>query len=255
MTTRYNVRHFNESFFGILHESGHGIYEQGLEPAQFGTACGSAASLGIHESQSRLWENQVGRSLPFWKHWYPRARQVFLDALRDVSVDDFYFAINEAQPSFIRVEADEVTYNLHIILRFELEQALLTGDLKPADVPGAWNEKFRQMFDLTPASDNQGCLQDVHWSFGGLGYFPTYTLGNLYAAQFMEQARQDLGNLEDDFGRGEFGRLKSWLNDKIHRHGQRFRASELCRKVTGKSLDHRALIQYLQKKFGALYGL
>ena len=162
----------------------------GPDPEHFGTPLGSCCSLGIHESQSRLWENQVGRGRPFWEHFFPRARQVFRDALRDVTLDDFVFAINDVQPSFIRVEADEATYNLHIILRFELEQALISGDLTPADVPGAWNEKFQQSFGLTPPDDAQGCLQDIHWSMGGLGYFPTYTLGNLYAAQFMEQARQ-----------------------------------------------------------------
>src|SRR5438045_990144 len=159
ITTRYTTHHFSESFFGILHEAGHGIYEQNLDPEQFGTPMGSAASLGIHESQSRLWENQVGRGRPFWEHFFPRARQVFLDTLRDVKLDDFLFAINDVQPSFIRVEADEATYNMHIILRFELEQSLVSGDLKPADVPGAWNEKFKQSFNLTPASDAQGCLQ------------------------------------------------------------------------------------------------
>src|SRR5262249_11113024 len=171
LTTRYHPQHFNEGFFGVLHEAGHGIYDQGLDPLHFGTPRGSAVSLGIHESQSRLWENQVGRSRPFWEHFFPRARQVFPTPLADVSLDDFWFAINDVQLSFIRVEADEVTYNLHIILRFELEQALVSGDLKPADVPGAWNEKFKQMFQLTPATPADGCLQDIHWSMGGLGYF------------------------------------------------------------------------------------
>jgi carboxypeptidase Taq len=255
ITTRYNPRHFNDAFFGILHEAGHGIYDQGLDPDHFGTPRGSAVSLGIHESQSRLWENQVGRSRPFWEHFFPRARQVFLGALRDVGLDDFVFAINDVQPSFIRVEADEATYNMHIILRFELEQALVSGDLKPADVPGAWNEKFRQFFQLTPPTDTLGCLQDIHWSMGGLGYFPTYTLGNLYAAQLMEQARQDLGALDGDFCRGEFGRLKGWLNDKVHRPGQRYRAGDLCRRITGRPLSHQPLLAYLRTKYGPLYGL
>ncbi len=255
LTTRYNPRHFNESFFGTLHEAGHGIYEQGLDPGQFGTPLGSAASLGIHESQSRTWENQVGRSRPFWEHFFPRARQVFPEALRDINLEEFYFAINEVQMSFIRVEADEVTYNLHIILRFELEQALLKGDLKPADVPSAWNERFQKSFQLTPASDRLGCLQDIHWSMGGLGYFPTYTLGNLYAAQFMERARDDLGDLDNDFRRGEFGRLRGWLNETIHRPGQRYRPGELCEHVTGKPLTHRPLLAYLRSKYAPLYGI
>ncbi len=255
LTTRYNAREVNQGLFGILHEAGHGIYEQGLDPAHFGTPAGSFASLGIHESQSRLWENQVGRSMPFWEHFFPRLQQTFAGTLDDVTQEAFVFAVNNVEKSFIRVEADEATYNMHIILRFELEQALMTGDLKPVDVPAAWNDKFKQMLDLTPPSDAQGCLQDIHWSMGGIGYFPTYTLGNLYAAQFMDQARRDLGNLDEDFRRGHFGRLKGWLNEKIHRPGQRLRAGALCKQVTGQPLTHQALIAYLRKKYEPLYGL
>jgi carboxypeptidase Taq len=255
LTTRYQPRELNQGLFGILHEAGHGIYEQGLDPACFGTPMGSACSLGIHESQSRLWENQVGRSRPFWEHFLPRLQQTFPGTLDDVSVDDFVFAVNSVEKSFIRVEADEATYNMHIILRFELEQALMCGDLKPMDVPGAWSEKFRRMLDLTPPSDAQGCLQDIHWSMGGLGYFPTYTLGNLYAAQFMQQARTDLGDLDGDFRVGQFGRLKGWLNARIHRPGQKYRPGELCRRVTGQALSHKPLIAYLRKKYEPLYGI
>jgi carboxypeptidase Taq len=252
--TRYNPRHFSEAFFGILHEAGHGIYEQNLPAEHFGTPLGSCASLGIHESQSRLWENLVGRGWAFWEHFFPRARQIFLDALCDVSLKEWVFAINAVRPSFIRVEADEATYNLHIILRFELEQALVSGDLEAVDVPGAWNERFRHFLGLTPPDDARGCLQDIHWSFGGLGYFPTYTLGNLYAAQFMETARRDLGNMDADFRQGEFGRLRGWLNEKIHRHGQRYRAGKLCERVTGRPLGHGPLMRYLREKYGPLYG-
>ncbi len=254
ITTRYNAHAFNEAFFGVLHEAGHGLYEQGLDPSHFGTPSGSYASLGIHESQSRLWENQVGRGGPFWDHFFPRARQVF-PSLRDVSREDFIWAINDVQPSFIRVEADEATYNMHIILRFELEQALIAGDLKPADVPGAWNEKFEANFGLKVPDDARGCLQDVHWSGGGIGYFPTYTLGNLFAAQFMEQARRDLSGLEDDFRRGEFGRLKGWLNEKVHRPGRRYTPGQLCQRVTGRGLEHAPLVSYLRGKYSALYGI
>jgi carboxypeptidase Taq len=253
ITTRYNPRFFNECFFGILHEVGHGLYEQGLDPQHAQTPMGSAVSLGIHESQSRLWENQVGRGRPFWEYFYPKARDSFSKALADVKLDDWLFAINDVQMSFIRVEADEVTYNLHIVLRFELEQALIGGDLKAGDVPGAWNEKFEKMFGLKVPDDAHGCLQDVHWSGGGIGYFATYTLGNLYAAQFMHQAREDVSGLEDDFRHGEFGRLKGWLNEKIHRNGQRYRAGELCRRVTGKALSHQPLLSYLREKYGPLY--
>ncbi len=255
ITTRYNPRHFNESFFGILHEAGHGIYEQGLDADHFGTPAGSFASLGIHESQSRLWENQVGRSRPFWEHFFPKAQQAFPTALGDVSLDDFLFAINDVRPSFIRVEADEATYNLHILLRFELEQALVRGDLKPADGPGAWNEKFKRSFGLKVPDDAHGCLQDIHWSGGGIGYFPTYTLGNLYAAQLMEQARQDLGDLDGAFRRGAFGGLKTWLNEKVHRPGRRHSAGELCRRVTGRPLSPEPLVSYLRRKYAPLYAI
>ena len=254
LTTRYNPHHFNEGFFGILHEAGHGIYEQGLAAEHFGTPCGSAASLGIHESQSRLWENQIGRGQLFWEHFFPRAQQIFLDALSDVAFDNFILAINDVRPSFIRIEADEATYNLHIILRFELEQALIGGDLAPADLPGAWNEKFSTLLGMTPPSDRFGCLQDIHWSFGGIGYFPTYTLGNLYAAQFMEQIRDDLPSLDEGIRRGDFSEPKAWLNDRIHRHGQRWRAGDLCRRVTGRDLSPKPLMDYLRGKYSVLYG-
>jgi carboxypeptidase Taq len=255
ITTRYNPHHLNESVFGILHETGHALYEQGLPAEHFGTPLGTACSLGIHESQSRLWENQVGRSRPFWDHFLPRAQQVFPSALADVSVDDFHFAINDVRPSFIRVEADEATYNLHIILRFELEQALVTGDLKPPDVPGAWNDKFRGFFALTPPDDRRGCLQDIHWAMGGLGYFPTYTLGNLYSAQLMQQARKDLGDLDGELRQGQFGRLKDWLQVNVYRHGQRYRAAQLCQRITGRPLDHQPLLAYLRDKYAPLYHL
>jgi carboxypeptidase Taq len=255
ITTRYNPRFFNEAFFGVLHEAGHGMYEQGLPAEFFGLAAGIACSLGLHESQSRFWENQVGRSRPFWEHFFPLARQCFPAALGDVNLDEFHFAINEVKPSFIRVEADEATYNLHIILRFELEEALIRGDLQAADVPGAWNEKFRASFDLTPPSDALGCLQDIHWSSGGIGYFPTYTLGNLYAAQWMEAMRRDLGDVDADLRRGEFARVLGWLRQKIHHAGRTWPAGELCRRVTGAPLSTQPLLRYLRGKYGALYGV
>jgi carboxypeptidase Taq len=255
ITTRYNPRFFNEAFFGVLHETGHGLYEQGLPAEHFGTPRGSYCSLGIHESQSRMWENQVGRGRPFWQQFFPKAQRAFPTALGDVPLDDFYFAINEARPSFIRVEADEATYNLHIILRFELELALLSGDLKPGDLPGAWNERFSKMFGLTPPDDRRGCLQDIHWSMGGIGYFPTYTLGNLYAAQLMRAAREQLPGLDDSFAQGEFRPLKSWLNEKVHLPGRSYWSEALCRRVTGEGLRHEPLVGYLRDKYAPLYQL
>jgi carboxypeptidase Taq len=255
MTTRYNPRFFNEAFFGVLHETGHAMYEQGLPADQFGTPLGTACSFGIHESQSRLWENQVGRSRAFWEHFFPRLQQTFPTTLADVARDDFYFAVNAVQPSFIRVEADEVTYNLHIALRFELELALLSGDLRVEDLPGAWNERFQALFGLIVPDDVRGCLQDIHWSFGGIGYFPTYTLGNLYAAQLMAAAKRDCPGLDDDFRRGEFGPLQQWLKTAVYRHGQRYRAGELCRRATGSPLSPQPFLSYLTEKFGPLYGV
>lgn len=254
LTTRYSPSHFNEGFFGILHECGHGIYEQNLPAEHFGTPLGSACSLGIHESQSRLWENLVGRSREFWEHYFPEAQKTFA-SLRDVRLDDFVFAVNAVDRTLIRVEADEATYNLHIILRFDLELKLMSGDLSPADVPVAWNEGFHKLLGIQPPNDSQGCLQDIHWSFGGIGYFPTYTLGNLYAAQFMEAARRDLGSdaLREDFRRGQFARLKEWLTNRIHRQGQRYRAEDLCQRITGSVLSHRPFMRYLREKFGRLY--
>jgi carboxypeptidase Taq len=254
LTTRYNAKFFNESFFGVLHEAGHGIYEQGLLPEHAGTPLGTFCSLGIHESQSRLWENQVGRGPAFWEHFFPRAKQMF-PSLRDVGYDDWLFAVNDVQPSFIRVEADEANYNLHIILRFELEHAILAGELAVADIPEAWNRKFKEFFGIEVPNDAQGCLQDIHWSFGGLGYFPTYTLGNLYAAQFMDAARREMPEIESSFRRGDFTALKLWLNQKIHAPGMRWRANDLCERVTGSPLTHQPLMRYLREKYSPLYSL
>ena len=255
LTTRYNDHHFPSAFFGVLHESGHGIYDQGLPINSFGLGIGQAVSLGIHESQSRMWENFVGRSRAFWTYMYPTAQQAFPQALGQVGFDDFCFAINDVRPSFIRVEADEVTYNLHIMLRFEIEQLLIAGNLKPADVPGVWNEKFSQYFGLTVPNDSHGCLQDIHWSGGLLGYFPTYALGNMCAAQFFNAARRDLGDLDEMFAHGQFKPLKAWLNEKIHNHGKRYPARRLVEVVTGQPLSHQPLIDHLNQKFGELYGL
>ena len=255
LTTRYNDHHFNSAFFGVMHEAGHGIYDQGLSGESFGLGIGQATSLGIHESQSRLWENFIGRSRSFWQYLFPTARSAFPKALGDVSLEEFHFAVNDVRPSLIRVEADEVTYNLHIMLRFEIEQQLVSGDLKPADVPEVWNDKVMKYFGLNVPNDTNGCLQDIHWSAGLLGYFPTYALGNMYAAQFFAAARRDLGDLDELCSRGQFKLLKSWLNEKIHRHGKRYPARRLVEVVTGESLSHRPLIAHLQTKYSELYGL
>jgi carboxypeptidase Taq len=255
ITTRYDERFFNSAFFGILHEAGHGIYDQGLRTEQFGLPPGSYVSLGIHESQSRMWENLVGRSHAFWQHFFPQLQAAFPAATSGVKLGDFFWAINHVEPSLIRVEADEATYNLHIIIRFELEQALLSGDLPIADLPAAWQEKYQSYLGIAPHNDADGCLQDIHWSAALIGYFPTYSLGNLYASQFYEQADRDLGGLAAQFARGEFQPLKAWLNEKIHRRGQCYPASELVELVTGQPLSHAAAIRHLRGKLGPLYGL
>jgi carboxypeptidase Taq len=255
ITTRYDKTFFNAAFFGTLHEAGHGIYEQGLPSEHFGLPLGEAVSLGIHESQSRMWENLVGRSRAFWHHFYSTAQRRFPAALGSVEADAFYFAINDVRPSLIRIEADEATYNLHILIRFELEQALLSGDLAAADAPAAWHDKYRQYLGITSETDADGVMQDVHWSAGLVGYFPTYSLGNLYAAQFFATADRELGGLHAQFARGEFQPLREWLRDKIHRHGQRYSSAELVKRVTGQELSSEPLVKHLKSKYGELYGV
>lgn len=255
ITTRYTEKFFPSAFFGILHEAGHGMYDQGLRPELFGLPPGTYCSLGIHESQSRMWENLVGRSRGFWTHFYPQLQQTFPAAVGGESLDDFFFAINKVEPSLIRVEADEATYNLHIIVRFELEQALINRELAVKGLPGAWREKYQHYLGIASPTDADGVLQDVHWSAALIGYFPTYTLGNLYASQFFEQAQADCGDLEAQFARGEFAPLLAWLQKKIHSQGQCLSATEICADVTGKPLSHAPLMRHLKGKFGALYGV
>ena len=255
LTTRYDQRHVSQALFGTLHEAGHGLYEQGLPADRYGTPLGEACSLGIHESQSRMWENFVGRSRAFWSHFYPKAQAAFGETLSDIDADAFYRAVKDVRSSFIRVEADEVTYTLHIMLRFELERPLIAGDRAPADVPGAWNEAFQRDFGLLPPDDSAGCLQDIHWSAGLVGYFPTYALGNMYAAQLFEKARDEVGDLDAMFAGGDFEPLKAWLLDNIHRHGRRYRPAELIERVTGRSPSPEPLVKHLRDKYGELYGV
>lgn len=251
LTMRYSERSFGDGFFAMLHEVGHGLYEQGLPPEHYGTPVGSAASLGLHESQSRLWENLVGRSLPFWVHFYPRLRNVFHEALADVKVEAFHLAINRVEPTALRATADEVTYNVHIAIRFELERAMLSGSLAPSDLPAAWNEAYKRELGVEPRDVVEGCLQDGHWAEGLFGYFPTYTLGNVYAAQLAAAA----GNQDEAVSRGDFTGLLGWLREKIHSRGTIHAAPELVRQACGGEPNPGALVGALRKKYTELYGL
>jgi carboxypeptidase Taq len=255
ITTRFLADDFSSGFFGILHEAGHGLYEQGLPAEHHGTPLGEPTSLALHESQARLWENVVGRSRGAWAYFFPHARAAFPEALAGVGPDEFHFAVNNVEPTFIRVQADEVTYNLHVLIRFELERALLSGALATADLPAAWGEAYRHHLGITPANDAEGCLQDGHWAAGMIGYFPTYTLGNVFAAQLFAAACAELGGCEAAFARGDFGGLLGWLRERVYRHGGRYPAARLIELATGAPPDHWPLIAYLRRKYGELYGL
>ncbi len=248
LTTRYDEANFLSSLFGVMHEAGHGLYEQGLPGPDYGLPSGTAASLGLHESQSRLWENHVGRSRLFWAKWLPRAQELF-PHLRKVGLDDFMQEVMRSEFSFIRVEADEATYDLHILLRFGLERRLVRGALAVKDLPRVWNEEYRELFGLTPPDDRRGCLQDIHWSMGGLGYFATYTLGNINAAQLFAAAvrqRRIAAALE----RCDYAPLLKWLRDNVHAHGAAKTPQEIMQLATGRPADAKWHIAHLRQRYG-----
>jgi carboxypeptidase Taq len=255
ITTRYERNWLPSALFGCLHEMGHAFYELNINPAYEATPLASGVSLGVHESQSRLWENLVGRSREFWSRYYPRLQQTFPATLASVPLNDFYRAINHVTPSFIRVEADEVTYNLHIILRYEMEQALLTGQLSVQDAPAAWNAKMQSYLGITPPTDREGILQDVHWSGGGIGYFPTYTLGNVLASQLFQTAEVQLPSLRTDIARGHFRPLYDWLRTNVHTHGKKYPPPALIGRATGQPLSTEPYLHYLTTKFTEIYNL
>ena len=256
ITTRYRTDNLSDGLFSTLHEAGHAMYEQGIDDGLDGTPLFTGTTSGVHESQSRLWENLVGRSLPFWRHWYAALKAAFPGALDDVDVDTFYRAINKVRPSLVRTEADEVTYNLHVMLRFDLELALLEGTLEVADLPEAWRARVQSDLGVSPPDDRDGALQDVHW-YGGIvgGAFQSYTLGNIMSAQFFAAARRDLGDLDGQIGAGQYAPLRAWLTDRIYRHGRKFTAPEIVRRATGEPLSIAPYLAYLNTKYGALYGL
>jgi carboxypeptidase Taq len=253
MTTRFDADNPLDSLFSSIHETGHGLYEQGLATDQHHTALGQAAGMGVHESQSRLWENQVARSRGFWTFFEPKFRAAFSEQLKTVSSDELYLAINAVEPTLIRVDADEVTYNLHIVLRFELEKKLFDGSLAVRDLPKAWNELSRSLLGLTPSNDREGVLQDVHWSDGAFGYFPSYCIGNMMAAQLWYRALSLRPQLEEEFARGDFTWLLGWLRETIHAQGKRLDTLGLVRHATGEDLSPKYLLRYLRERYGALY--
>jgi len=253
MTTNIREAFLMTHLFAVLHEGGHGLYEAGLPEEHYGSPLGEACSLGIHESQSRWWEIWIGHSLPFWQYFYPKLKATFSAHFHALSLDQFHRFINTVSPSLIRIYADEVTYSLHVILRFELEKALIEGQLKIKDLPEAWNAKMQAYLGITPTHHAEGCLQDIHWSMGAFGYFPTYTLGNLYAAQLFTTFEQHHANWQARVAQGELGFIREWLREHIHQYGRQFPPQELVARVTGQTLTEAPYLQYLEKKYTTIY--
>jgi carboxypeptidase Taq len=253
LTTHYNRQDLFTALFGTIHEGGHALYEMGIDPRYHCSVLGEGSSLGIHESQSRTWENLIGRSPEFWSYYFPILKnEYFPRQLEDIREEQFVRGVNRVEPSLIRINADEVTYSLHVILRFELEVGLVKGDLRVKDLPGAWNEGMRRHLGIVPENDAKGVLQDVHWSMGAIGYFPTYALGNLFGAQFFAAMKKDIPDLDRQIAGGELKTIREWQREKIHRYGSSLTAGELCGKISGEALNPSYFVRYLEKKFGDL---
>ena len=255
VTTRINENDLCEMIWSCIHEGGHALYEQGIPFEDYGLPSGEYLSLGIHESQSRLWENNVGRSLGYWKQNYSELQNTFPDQLKSIPVNEFYKAINKVEPSLIRTSADELTYHFHVMIRFELEVALMEKKINVEDLPAAWNKKYKEYLDIDVPDDRNGVLQDVHWSHGSFGYFPTYSIGSFYAAQFFNQAKKELPDLTGQIESGNLLPLLNWLREKIHQHGRIYTSAELCRLVTGKELDFNGFMGYAREKYDSIYGI
>ena len=256
ITIRVDENHFNQMFFAAVHEAGHGLYELGLNQAtQYGLPLGQALSLAFHESQSRLWENNIARSQSYWKANFKTLQVAFPENLGTVKMEDFYKAVNRVEPSFIRVEADELTYHAHIYIRYLTEKSLIDGSIEVSDVPKFWNDRYEDYLGIRPPSDSQGCLQDVHWSYGSFGYFPTYSFGSFYAAQLCAQMKKDLPNFINDVESGSMAPLLKWLHDKVHVHGRRYTSSELLTRITGSELKFNYFMDYVREKYGKIYGI
>jgi len=255
VTTRVSESNLHEMIWSCIHEGGHALYEQGIPAEQYGLPCGEAISLGIHESQSRLWENNVGRSLSYWKVNFPKLQKMFPENLKDVTVEDFYKAMNIVKPSLIRTNADELTYHFHVLIRFEIEKALMESSIEVNDLPSYWNQKYKEYLGIDVPSDTKGVLQDIHWSHGSFGYFPTYSLGSFYAAQFFAQAKKEIKNLDSEIEQGNMKPLLNWLREKVHQYGKFYTAEELCIHITGEKLNFRYFMDYAKQKFSKLYQL
>jgi len=255
ITTRFDPKWLNPALFGTLHETGHALYDQGSDQALEGSMLAGGTSLGVHESQSRMWENLVGRSRGFWKYYFPKLQQYFPTQLGKIDLETFYRAINKVEPSFIRVEADEATYNLHIMMRFELEADLIAGKLKVMDLPDAWNAKSKAYLGIVPPTNTLGVLQDVHWSMGGIGYFPTYSIGTILSAQLFDKAVETHPSIPQEIEQGKFSTLLSWLRTNLHQYGRKYDPKDLIQKATGEPLQARSYMKYLKAKFGAIYGI
>ncbi len=253
ITTRIDENDFSSMLFSCIHETGHALYEQGLPESEYGLPSGEFASLGIHESQSRLWENHVGRSRSFWKFHFPLVREKFPEVFNGIKEELFYKAVNKVKPSLIRTEADEVTYHFHVMIRYEIEKMLIAGELKTEDIPACWNEKYKHWLNVDVPDDQRGCLQDVHWSHGSFGYFPTYSLGSFYAAQFFANAKKTDERLEEKMSKGETSELLQWLRQRIHSYGRSYTSEEICKMATGETLDVRYFMAYLLDKYGKIY--
>lgn len=254
ITTRIDEADFGNMTWSCIHETGHALYEQGLPVAQYGLPLAEACSYSIHESQSRLWENNVGRSKGFWQHYYPPLQQHFPEQFQNVSLNAFYKGINKVQPSLVRTEADEISYHFHVAIRYGLEKRLIEGSLSTNEIPGFWNEQYKTYLGVDVPDDKRGCLQDVHWSHGSFGYFPTYSLGSFYAAQFFAKAEEQIGGLKDAIATGNTLPLLEWLRENIHQHGRYFTSEELCKEVTGEGLNPVHFMKYVEEKYGELYG-
>ncbi|MCB0516776.1 MAG: carboxypeptidase M32 [Chitinophagales bacterium] len=255
VTTRINEHNFHEMTWSTLHEGGHGLYEQGLLPQNYGLPSGAYLSLSMHEAQSRLYENNVGRSKAFWQYNFPILQKIFPDNLQKISAEQFYAAANIVQPGFIRTSADEISYHFHIMIRYEIEKALIEGNLAVKDVPDIWNSLYKKYLNLTVKNDLEGCLQDVHWSHGLFGYFPTYSLGSFYAAQIFRAAEKAMPQLATEIQQGSLLGLNKWLRENIYQYGKKYSIDELCKKITGEELNLSAFIDYAEKKYTDLYNL